>query len=215
MDDTAARQFTTDRAIAAGRATLTGTRGGLRGFLPFVGPAVIASVAYMDPGNFAVNIEAGASFGYALLWVVLLANVVAMLFQALSAKLGVVTGQSLAGHCRRHFPRPLVYVLWVVSEIGAMATDLAEFLGAAIGIMLLFKLPLMVSLVIVAVATYAILLLQGRGFRPMELLVSAFVGVVGVSYLIELIIAPPDWAAFAYDTFVPTLQGPHSVTLAV
>jgi len=216
MNDAAARpQLVTERALSAGRAALAGERSGLRAFLPFVGPAVIASVAYMDPGNFAVNIEAGARFGYALLWVVLLANIVAMLFQALSAKLGVVTGQSLAGHCRRHFPRPVVYVLWVVSEIGAMATDLAEFLGAAIGLMLLFNLPLMASLVIVAIVTYAILLLQGRGFRPMELLISGFVGVVGISYLIELVIAPPDWAAFAYHTFVPSLQGPHSVTLAV
>jgi manganese transport protein len=216
MNDAAARhQLATERAVAAGRAALAGQRHGLRAFLPFVGPAVIASVAYMDPGNFAVNIEAGASFGYALLWVVLLANVVAMLFQALSAKLGVVTGQSLAGHCRRHFPKPVVYVLWVVSEIGAMATDLAEFLGAAIGLTLLFNLPLLTSLFIVAVVTYAMLLLQGRGFRPLELLIGAFVGVVGVSYLIEMVIAPPDWAAFAYHTFVPTLQGPHSVTLAV
>jgi manganese transport protein len=216
MNDAAARrELVTERAVSAGRAVLAGERRGLRAFLPFVGPAVIASIAYMDPGNFAVNIEAGASFGYALLWVVLLANVVAMLFQALSAKLGVVTGQSLAGHCRRHFPRPLVYLLWVVSEIGAMATDLAEFLGAGIGITLLFKLPLMASLFIVAIVTYAILLLEGRGFRPMELLISAFVGVVGVSYLIELVIAPPDWAAFAYHTFVPTLQDTRSVTLAV
>jgi manganese transport protein len=216
MNDAAARrELVTERAASAGRAVLAGERRGLRAFLPFVGPAVIASIAYMDPGNFAVNIEAGASFGYALLWVVLLANVVAMLFQALSAKLGVVTGQSLAGHCRRHFPRPLVYLLWVVSEIGAMATDLAEFLGAGIGITLLFKLPLMASLFIVAIVTYAILLLEGRGFRPMELLISAFVGVVGVSYLIELVIAPPDWAAFAYHTFVPTLQDTRSVTLAV
>ena len=215
MNDAAAHNLATERAISAGRATLTGERRGLRAFLPFVGPAVIASVAYMDPGNFAVNIEAGASFGYALLWVVLLANVVAMLFQALSAKLGVVTGQSLAGHCRRHFPRPIVYVLWVVSEIGAMATDLAEFLGGAIGLMLLFNLPLLTSLFIVAIITYAMLLLQGRGFRPLELVITAFVGVVGVSYLIELVIAPPDWAVFAYHTFVPSLQGPHSVTLAV
>src|SRR5262249_53773676 len=166
MNDAAARaQFATERAISAGRATLTGQRRGLRAFLPFVGPAVIASVAYMDPGNIAVNIEAGASLGYRLLWVVLLANIIAMLFQALSAKLGVVTGQSLAGHCRRHFPKPIVYVLWVVSEIGAMATDLAEFLGAAVGRMLLFNLRLLVSLVIVAIVTYAILRLQGRGCR--------------------------------------------------
>jgi manganese transport protein len=216
MNDAAARhQLATERAVSAGRATLAGQRHGLRALLPFVGPAVIASIAYMDPGNFAVNIEAGASFGYTLLWVVLLANVVAMLFQALSAKLGVVTGQSLAGHCRRHFPKPIVYFLWVVSEIGAMATDLAEFLGAAIGLGLLFKLPLLASVCAVAILTYAMLLLQGRGFRPMELLIGAFVGVVGVSYLIELVIAPPDWGAFAYHTVVPTLQGPHSVTLAV
>jgi len=215
MDDTAARQLTTERTMAAGRAVLEGRRGGLRGFLPFLGPAVIASVAYMDPGNFAVNIEAGASFGYLLLWVVLVANVTAMLFQALSAKLGVVTGQSLAGHCRRHFPPPVVYAMWVASEIAAMATNLAEFLGAAIGLGLLFKLPLLPSLLVVAILTYAMLLLQGRGFRPMELLISAFVGVVGVSYLIELVIGPPDWAAFAYHAVVPSLAGPHSVTIAV
>src|SRR5262249_35172898 len=216
MNDAAARaQFATERAIVAGRATLAGQRRGLRAFLPFVGPAVIASVAYMDPGNIAVNIEAGGSLGYRLLWVVLLANVIAMLFQALSAKLGVVTGQSLAGHCRRHFPGPIVYILWVVSEIGAMATDLAEFLGAAIGLGLLFKLPLLASVFVVAILTYAMLLLQGRGFRPMEILISAFVGVVGVSYLVEMVITPPDWAAFAFHAFVPTLQGPHSVTLAV
>jgi manganese transport protein len=214
MDD-ARQELATERAMAAGRAVLVGERHGLRAFLPFVGPAVIASVAYMDPGNFAVNIEAGASFGYLLLWVVLVANVVAMLFQALSAKLGVVTGQSLAGHCRRHFPRPIVYAMWAASEIAAMATDLAEFLGAAIGLGLLFKLPLLPSLVVVGIVTYAMLLLQGRGFRPMELLIGAFVGVVGVSYLVELAIAPPDWAAFAYHTFVPSLQGPHSVTIAV
>jgi manganese transport protein len=214
-DDTARRHLATERAMSAGRAVLAGERGGLRAFLPFVGPAVIASIAYMDPGNFAVNIEAGASFGYLLLWVVLVANVIAMLFQALSAKLGVVTGQSLAGHCRRHFPRPIVYAMWVASEIAAMATDLAEFLGAAIGLGLLFKLPLLASLVVVGIATYAMLLLQGRGFRPMELLIGAFVGIVGISYLIELAITPPDWAAFAYHTFVPHLQGAHSVTIAV
>jgi manganese transport protein len=215
MNDTAARDLATERTVSAGRAVLAGQRHGLRAFLPFVGPAVIASVAYMDPGNFAVNIEAGAGFGYLLLWVVLVANVVAMLFQALSAKLGIVTGQSLAGHCRRRFPPPVVYAMWVMSEVAAMATDLAEFLGAAIGLGLLFGLPLLASLVVVGVAAYAMLLLQDRGFRPMEIMISGFVGIVGVSYLIELVIAPPDWSAFAYHTFVPQLQGGHSVTIAV
>jgi manganese transport protein len=215
MDDSTAHHLTTERAVSAGRAVLAGERHGLRAFLPFLGPAVIASVAYMDPGNFAVNIEAGASFGYLLLWVVLVANVVAMLFQALSAKLGIVTGQSLAGHCRRRFPRPVVYAMWIASEIAAMATDLAEFLGAAIGLSLLFGLPILASLVVIGIATYAMLLLQGRGFRPMEILIGCLVGVVGISYLIELVIAPPDWRAFAYHTFVPHLQGAHSVIIAV
>jgi manganese transport protein len=215
VNDTAARDLATERTVSAGRAVLAGQRHGLRAFLPFVGPAVIASVAYMDPGNFAVNIEAGAGFGYLLLWVVLVANVVAMLFQALSAKLGIVTGQSLAGHCRRRLPPPVVYAMWVMSEVAAMATDLAEFLGAAIGLGLLFGLPLLASLVVVGVAAYAMLLLQDRGFRPMEIMISGFVGIVGVSYLIELVIAPPDWSAFAYHTFVPQLQGGHSVTIAV
>src|SRR5208282_3339677 len=138
-----------ERTVATARQVLAGQRGGLPAYWAFAGPAVIASIAYMDPGNFATNIQAGARYGYGLLWVVLLANVVAMLFQALSAKLGVVTGQSLAGHCRRHFPRPLVYAMWIVSEIAAMATDLAEFLGAAIGLGLLFKLPLLASLFVV------------------------------------------------------------------
>ena len=120
----------------------------MRGFLPFAGPAVIASIAYMDPGNFATNIQGGAQFGYLLLWVVLLANLVAMLFQALSAKLGIVTGRSLAQLCRTHFPRPLVYAMWVASEVAAMATDLAESLGAAIGLSLLFGLPLLTGLLI-------------------------------------------------------------------
>src|SRR5215467_11978254 len=109
-------------------------------YLAFAGPAVVASIAYMDPGNFATNIQAGAKYGYQLLWVVLLANLIAMLFQALSAKLGIVTGRNLAEMCREHFPRPVVWAMWVVSEVAAMATDLAEFLGGAIGLSLLFQM---------------------------------------------------------------------------
>jgi manganese transport protein len=176
---------------------------------------VIASIAYMDPGNFATNIQGGAQFGYLLLWVVVLANLVAMLFQALSAKIGIVTGQSLAGLCRHHFPRPVVLAMWVVSEIAAMATDLAESLGAAIGLSLLFGLPLLVGLLITFAATYLMLLLQGGGFRPIELVISAFVGAIGLCYLIELIIAPPNWQEFAFHSVVPQLAGPDSVTLAV
>src|SRR5579883_2435610 len=132
-----------DRTVEAARGLLAGERRGIRAYLAFAGPALIASIAYMDPGNFATNIQAGARYGYALLWVVLLANLIAMLFQALSAKLGIVTGRNLAEMCREHFPRPVVLAMWVASEIAAMATDVAEFLGGAIGLSLLFNLPLL------------------------------------------------------------------------
>jgi len=144
-----------------------------------------------------------------------LANIVAMLFQALSAKLGIVTGQSLAQLCRTHFPRPLVYAMWIASEVAAMATDLAESLGAAIGLSLLFGLPLLTGLLITFAATYVMLLLQGRGFRPIEMVIAAFIGVIAVCYLIEMLVAPPHWGAFAFHSVVPQLAGPDSVTLAV
>jgi manganese transport protein len=204
----------TDRAIVAGRATLAGKRRWGQ-FLPFVGPALIASVAYIDPGNFATNIEAGAKYNYDLLWVVVLANIVAMLFQALSARIGIVTGRNLAELCRLHFPRPIVWAMWIGSEIAAMATDLAEFLGGAIGVALLFGAPLLVGMVVTAIATYAILLLQRRGFRPIELLIGGLVGVIGTSYLVELIIAPPDWSAVAFHAVVPRLAGSDAILLAV
>src|SRR5664279_3551853 len=165
------KESLTERTISAGREVLAGQRSGFRGYLAFVGPAVIVSIAYQDPGNFATNIQAGAKYGYGLLWVVLLANLIAMLFQALSAKLGIVTGRNLAEMCRDHFPRPVVWAMWAVSEIAAMATDLAEFLGGAIGLALLFKMPLIAGMGVTAVITYAILLFESRGFRPVELII--------------------------------------------
>ena len=203
------------RTVAAGREAIEGTRRGLAAFLPFAGPAVVASIAYMDPGNFATNIEAGAKFGYALLWVVLVANLTAMLFQALSAKVGIVTGKSLAQHCGERLPRPLVYAMWVASEIAAMATDLAEFLGASLGLALLTGLPLMACLVITGVVTFALLSVQSRGFRPMELLIGFFVVTIGACYIIELVIAPPQWGALAAGLFTPSLPDARAVTLAV
>src|SRR5437764_6414403 len=171
MTDITSQATLTDRTILAGSEALAGRRRGLRTLLPFAGPAVIASVSYMDPGNFATNIQAGAKYNYNLLWVVLVANVIAMLFQALSAKLGIVTGRNLAELSREQFPPALVWAMWVVSEIGAMATDLAEFLGGAIGLSLLFGMPLLVGMVITGIATYAILKLQRGGFRPIELVI--------------------------------------------
>src|SRR5689334_11241711 len=156
-----------DRTVAAAHALLSGERRGLRGYLAFAGPAVVASIAYIDPGNFATNIQAGAKYGYSLLWVVLLANLIAMQFQSLSAKLGIVTGRNLAETCRERFPKPLVLLMWVVGEIAAMATDLAEFLGGAIGLALLFNIPLLAGMVVTAAVTYGILMVESRGFRPL------------------------------------------------
>jgi manganese transport protein len=154
----AGRVTLTERTVLVTREVLAGRRGGMAGRLAFVGPAVIASIAYIDPGNFATNIQAGARYGYQLLWVVLAANLIAMLFQALSAKLGIVTGRNLAELCREQFPRPVVFAMWGVSEIAAMATDLAEFLGGAIGLSLLFQMPLLAGMVVIAIVTYGILM---------------------------------------------------------
>jgi manganese transport protein len=215
MSETATLPNVSERTALAGQTALSGGGRGLRGLLPFIGPAVVASIAYMDPGNFATNIQAGARHGYMLLWVVLLANVIAMLFQALSARLGIVTGRSLATLCREHFPPPLVIAMWLASEVAAMATDLAESIGAAIGISVLFHLPLLVGLLITFAITWGLLTFQSRGFRPIELIITAFVGVISLAYLIELFIAPPDWGQFFYHAVVPQLAGADSVTLAV
>jgi manganese transport protein len=203
------------RMQSAIREVLDGRRRGFRAFTPMVGPAVIASIAYMDPGNFATNIQAGAKFGYTLLWVVVLANAIAMLFQALSAKLGIVTGRNLAEVCREELPKPLVWVMWIVSEIAAMATDLAEFLGGAIGLSLLFSLPLIWGMVVTAIVTYGILMFERRGFRSIELIIGSLVAMIGLCYVIELFVAPVDWAAAAFHAVVPQLQDAAAVTIAV
>ena len=204
-----------ERTVAAGRETLAGRRRGLRGFLPFAGPAIIASIAYMDPGNFATNIQAGAKYNYSLLWVVLVANMVAMLFQALSAKLGIVTDISLAQACRDRFPRPVVWAMWGTSEIAAMATDLAEFLGGALGLSLLTGLALFPCLLATGVVTYALLSLGDRGFRPIELVISGFVAAIGLAYLAELFVAPPDWGGFLHGALTPALPDAEAITLSV
>ncbi|MBX5470919.1 MAG: Nramp family divalent metal transporter, partial [Acetobacteraceae bacterium] len=197
-----ARATLSDQTVAAIHEVLAGRRSGARSALLFVGPAVIASVAYMDPGNFATNIQAGAQFGYTLLWVVLVANVIAMLFQGLSAKLGIVTGRNLAELCREHFPSKVVIPMWIVSEVAAMATDLAEFLGGAIGLALLFKIPLLAGMAVTAIVTYGILLFESRGFRPIELIIGALVAVISLCYLIEVFIAPVAWGEAARHTFL-------------
>ena len=202
------------RTVQAAREVLVG-RGRLRTYLAFVGPAVVASIAYMDPGNFATNIQAGAKYGYRLLWVVLLANVTAMLFQALSAKLGIATGRNLAEICRDQLPRPMVWAMWVISEIAAMATDLAEFLGGAIGLTLLLGIPLLVGMIITGAIVYAILTFERFGFRPIELIIGNLVAIIALCYLLAVFIAPVDWRAAAWHTLAPQLPDGEALLLAV
>ena len=215
MSESIVRETLSDRTIFAARRLLEGRRGHLRGYLAFLGPAVIVSIAYMDPGNFATNIQAGAKYGYTLLWVVALANVIAMLFQALSAKLGIVTGRNLAELCRQRFPRPLVLAMWIVSEVAAMATDLAEFLGGAVGLALLFHIPLPYGMVVTGIVTYGVLLFEGFGFRPIELIIGALVSLIGLCYLVELFIAPIDWGTAAFHAVVPLVPDTQALLLAV
>ncbi|TKC86851.1 divalent metal cation transporter [Trinickia terrae] len=205
----------TGRTRLAIREVLEGRRTGLSMIVPLAGPAVVVSVAYMDPGNFATNIQAGARYGYALLWVVLLANVVAMLFQALSAKLGIVTGKNLAELCRAYFPTPLVLAMWAVSEIAAMATDLAEFLGGAIGLSLLIHVPLIAGMIVTAIVTYVLLLFEKAGFRPLELAIGALVGIIGLSYIVELFITNVAWHGVFGGMFSLRLPDADAVTIAV
>ncbi len=215
MPNALATNLSDRTALAIGEALRGRPAGRLATALLFAGPAVVASIAYMDPGNFATNVQAGAAYGYSLLWVVVIANGVAMLFQALSAKLGLVTGRNLAEHCRDQFSTPVVLAMWAVSELAAMATDLAEFIGGAIGFSLLFHVPLMAGMVVVAALTYLILMLDRGGFRPMELAIGALVAVIGLCYLAEMFIAPVDWRAAAWGTVTPHLGDAQALTLAV
>src|SRR5262252_6232494 len=179
--------------------------------LPFLGPAFIACIAYIDPGNFATNIAGGSKFGYTLLWVVVASNLMAMLIQALSAKLGIATGRNLAEVCRDQFSLPVVLGLWLVSELAAMATDIAEVLGAAIGIHLLFGLPLLPAAVMTGAITFAILALQRRGFRSLEFLITLMVGVIAACYVLETVLDTPDPDQVVRHAVVPEFQGTTSL----
>jgi len=203
------------RTRVAAWEALDGRARGLRALLPFLGPAFIACVAYIDPGNFATNIQSGSAFGYQLLWVVVLANLMAMLLQTLSAKLGLATGKNLAELSREQFPRPIVYGMWVASEIAAMATDLAEFIGASLALNLLFGLPLLLCALLTAVITYLILLLQNRGFRPLEAIITILVGVIALCYILETLFSHPDWGQVGLHMVLPWEGNTASILLSV
>ncbi len=215
-DEPATSERTVSRAEARAVRVLEGqARGGpLRRLLPFLGPAFVASVAYIDPGNFATNIQGGAQFGYLLLWVVVAANLVAMLVQSLSAKLGIATGRNLAELCRDEYPRWWVWVMWVVSELVAIATDLAEFLGAALGFYLLQHIPLLLSAFLTGAATLVILGLERRGFRPVEVVISGFVGLIALAYVVELFLVRPAPGPVLRGGLIPGFAGSESVLLA-
>jgi manganese transport protein len=204
------------KTLKSANEVLTGTskKSFLARLLPFMGPAFVASVAYVDPGNFATNIQGGAQFGYMLLWVIVASNLMAMLIQTLSAKLGIATGKNLAEMCREQFPRPVVIGMWALMELVAMATDLAEFLGAALGFNLLFHIPLLAAALLTALTTFIILGLERRGFRPLEAVITALVGVIAVCYIIETILDRPDMAQIAFHSVVPQFSGLESVLLA-
>jgi manganese transport protein len=195
-----------------GRSVLRGDR---RSVLPFLGPAFIACVAYIDPGNFATNVAGGSKFGLTLVWVIVASNLMAMLIQTLSAKLGIATGRNLPEVCREQFSRRTTVALWLQAEAIAMATDLAEFLGAALGLKLLLGIPLFPAALITGATTFAILGLQRYGFRPFEAVITAFVFVIGACYLAELWLAHPPFAAVVHHAVVPGFKGQESVLLAV
>jgi manganese transport protein len=202
-----------EAAVGRGERILSG-RSRFR-LLPFLGPAFIASVAYIDPGNFATNIAGGSKFGYTLVWVIVASNLMAMLIQTLSAKLGIATGQNLPEVCRERFSRRTSFLLWLQAEAIAMATDLAEFLGAAIGFHLLFGIGLFPAAVLTGITSFAILGLQRFGFRPLEATITAILAVIGICYLAEIFLADPPLLTVAKHAIVPDFQGSESVLLAV
>jgi manganese transport protein len=189
------------------------SRGRVRGVLAVLGPAFVACIAYVDPGNFATNIAGGAKYGYLLLWVLLSANLMAMLIQNLSAKVGIATGKNLPELCREHFPRQAAWGLWIQAELIAMATDLAEFIGAAIALNLLFGIPLFHAGLITAVVAFGILALQTRGYRRFELVIAGLLGVILLGFLYDTLRIGFD-AGGAAKGFIPGFQGADSVLLA-
>ncbi|MFY9528730.1 MAG: Nramp family divalent metal transporter [Candidatus Acidiferrales bacterium] len=201
-------------ALEGGAAVDSSSRRPPREAWWYLGPAFVASVAYMDPGNFATNIEGGARFGYQLLWVLLWSNAMAILVQYLAAKLGIATGKTLPENCRAGFSRPVTYGLWFAAEIAAMATDLAEFLGAALGFYLLFGIPMLPAAVLTGIAVMGILLFEQLGFQWLERVIMFFVALIGIAYAFELVLSKPAWGPIARHTFVPEIHS-SSIYIAV
>lgn len=199
---------------SSAEAVLDGDIKGWRRFLPFLGPAFIAAVAYIDPGNFATNITAGSQYGYLLLWVIAFSNLMAVLIQSLSAKLGIATGKNLPEVAREHFSKKTSIFLWIQAELVIIATDLAEFIGAALGLYLLFNIPMLPAALITAVGSFAILELQRRGFRAFEAGISGMVLIVVLAFAFQTFLAQPAWGDVAIGMFTPHFEGVDSLLLA-
>ncbi|MDT8717009.1 Nramp family divalent metal transporter [Clostridium sp. 19966] len=187
----------------------------LKNILKFLGPAFVVSVAYIDPGNFATNISGGSKFNYALIWVILWSNMMAIFLQTMSAKLGIATGYNLPEMCAKVFSKPANWVFWIVAELGAMATDLAEFLGGTLGLYLLFHIPMIYAGLLTGVMTFIICYMEKYGQKPIEIIISILVGVISVAYTIELFLAKPNWAQVGIHTISPTLPNGEAVLIAV
>ncbi|HWF39396.1 MAG TPA: Nramp family divalent metal transporter [Candidatus Acidoferrales bacterium] len=213
MSDSIFQSATTESATTASNDQVLAGRV-LREKWWYLGPAFVASVAYMDPGNFATNIEAGARFGYELLWVLLWSNAMAILVQYLAAKLGIATGRTLPENCRIEFSRAVTITLWLAAEVAAMATDLAEFLGAALGFYLLFGIPMLPAAVVTGICVMVILAIEQIGFQWLERTIMLFVGIIGISYAIEMFLTHPSWRPIFTDVLLPKIHS-SSIYLAV
>ncbi|RDU38026.1 divalent metal cation transporter [Neobacillus piezotolerans] len=211
--ESTARKWNHGLEISAAKS-LSGNANGLRGLLPFLGPAFIAAVAYIDPGNYATNIAAGSQYGYKLLWVILASNLMAVLIQVMSAKLGIATGKNLPEVCRDQFSKRTSILLWIQAELVVMATDLAEFIGAALGLYLLFDIPMIMAALLAAVGSFAILELQRRGVRPLEAIITGMIFVVVIAFGIQVFDAKPEAAPLMAGLFVPKFEGVDSILLA-
>lgn len=186
-----------------------------RQILQFLGPAFVVSVAYIDPGNFATNIEGGSTFNYALLWVILWSNLMAIFLQTMSAKLGIATGHNLPEMCAKAYPKPVNWVFWVLAEVGAMATDLAEFLGGTLGLNLLFGIPMLYAGLVTGALTFGICSLERYGQKPVELIITIFVAIISAAYMVEIFLAKPDWTKVGWHTVFPSLPNGNAMVLAV
>ncbi len=205
----------TDHPVLYNKPLVLYPRGKIRQLTKYLGPAFVVSVAYIDPGNFATNISGGSKFNYALIWVILVSNVMAIFLQTMSAKLGIATGCNLPEMCAKVFSKSTNWIFWIIAELSAMATDLAEFLGGTLGLNLLFHIPMLYAGLLTGLLTFLICYTEKYGQKSVEIIITILVAVISIAYLLELFLAKPDWAQVGIHTFIPTLPNGEAVTIAV